>query len=274
MIATIQDIQYLANNYMLTKYKSEIIIIDDCNFNCSHCGMKPHSKKILNIEYFKHFLEQINQLDHNFLIILYGGEPSLKLDLCKEINNLAKFNGHITAMTTNGWWINDENITNEIKKLELDYLALSVDNNHLQTLTLEKINKIIKEFQNSNIKLLGIDVIERKEYEQIIPEIGSLIKTKKHQFLELNCIIQEMVPINEECQYKDKKEPCYKPCFGLKLYPDGNVGYSCSYFSRSCKLNNILKLEVKKDFLFMKKTSLLNENMKLKDLFKIFGDKI
>jgi tetratricopeptide (TPR) repeat protein len=102
-------------------------VVRRCNFACKMCHIWEHKDKYeLDAPQWKDFLIKFKKVaDDHCQINFAGGEPFLKTDLM-EINNFARKQGFITAICSNGYFIN-ENMAHKINDSGLNTIALSLD---------------------------------------------------------------------------------------------------------------------------------------------------
>jgi len=269
MIATKEEWYKIVKNCILSKFNAEIIIVDDCNFQCAECGSTPASKQPLDIKMFELFLKQTKQTNRQWEISLFGGEPTLRLDICEKVNYLSKKENYITNLITNGWWARDENIINQILKMNLDFMTLSVDERHLKFNTIENYQYIIDRFEKSNTKIWGVNCVSEEEFNNTKNSIpDSIFLFAKHPILSISCLVQKVIPLSDNCKHKGNKKD-YKICFGVKLFPDGKLKYCCAYYHRGCEIHHVTENKLIEDLNILIDTNLINENTTRGEMMKL-----
>jgi len=126
----ISKLEYLFfNGYSLYPDFITILITKRCNFNCSICASgnpqytKKHQGEELSTDELKGIIDQV--AGWKPAIYINGGEPFLRKDLF-ELIAYCKKKGLITAVTTNGSFLNLDNVSNIIDS-RLDFFSVSID---------------------------------------------------------------------------------------------------------------------------------------------------
>lgn len=82
----------------------QLILTQDCNSNCSYCMMSKQKLDLqVNIEYVKKIIKEYD-ID---TLLLFGGEPLIRRDLCIKLHNLCKIK---TILPTNGILLTENDI--------------------------------------------------------------------------------------------------------------------------------------------------------------------
>lgn len=102
----------------------QLYITRRCNLDCRYCCVKDNSKKELNTEEFKRIIDRLHYLGCRF-VSFFGGEPTLRKDLCELISYASKKN-MITMLSTNGTLI-DRKMMEDLGKSRIDMINISVD---------------------------------------------------------------------------------------------------------------------------------------------------
>lgn len=143
----------------------QVIIIPTnyCNFSCYFCGNKKYNKKkIIKLSTVKKFLKKASEKNYKSLTITGGGEPLLRKEMIIKIIGIAKGYGFKTIqMATNGSLLN-QRIIKKLRDAGLDRIYLSIDYDHLQSFSYEKIIYVVKLALKNNIKVT-IKTINRKD---------------------------------------------------------------------------------------------------------------
>ncbi len=97
-----------------------------CNLNCVQCSVKDTDDSFdeLDIQEIEKVLLSLNKLGCGFLV-LTGGEPLLRGDICQIVELTSKF-GYTTALATNGTILTKE-IAEKLKFAGLSLFHLSLD---------------------------------------------------------------------------------------------------------------------------------------------------
>lgn len=105
----------------------QLTVTNNCQCSCRHCGVDTIRKSIENkmdIDTIQNVFKQLKKVGCD-VIDIFGGEPTLRKDLCDIILLGKKFEYEI-ALETNGFLL-DEDYVIRLKKSGLDQLYLSLD---------------------------------------------------------------------------------------------------------------------------------------------------
>ncbi|MEZ0322845.1 MAG: radical SAM protein [Hydrogenothermaceae bacterium] len=119
--STLAGIDQKALNYSIAIWN----FTNRCNLSCKHCYSKASvdSRDALSTEDILKTIPSLYKAGIRF-IIFSGGEPLLRKDIF-EIAKICRKNGIITYLSTNGIYINDDNIDNIISTF--NYIGISID---------------------------------------------------------------------------------------------------------------------------------------------------
>jgi wyosine [tRNA(Phe)-imidazoG37] synthetase (radical SAM superfamily) len=195
-----------------------------CSYSCIYCQIGITKRQSIAREVFydpidlvgeieKH-LEKLNKEDTpDYLTFVANGEPTLDINLGKEIHLLKKFNIPV-AVITNSSLINDKQVQDDL--LEADWISLKVDtvsedvwrkiNCPLKSLNLEKILSGIIQFSSVYKGCLHTETMLLKGYndsyvqlEQTASFIASLNQTKAYLSIPIRPPAEKSVkPITKE----------------------------------------------------------------------------
>jgi len=120
-----------------TELKRKIVMLtltENCNLSCVYCFEKAKTKKVMNIQVAKDALthEFNNSTDFDEIEIdLFGGEPTLCMDLIKELVEWTYIQGftkpYIFFLETNGTLVHDESQKWLLKNREYVWAGISID---------------------------------------------------------------------------------------------------------------------------------------------------
>ncbi len=127
---------YGLKNYQLNTIASTVVITEECNFACPYCyQIEPITKGCIEPHVVKSYLAWVNEQAEKGLnrsmLTLYGGEPLLYPEVCREIahefRRIAEKHGnnYITSMVTNGYLL-DKNVA-WIKECNIDNIQITID---------------------------------------------------------------------------------------------------------------------------------------------------
>ncbi len=206
-------------------------ITENCNLRCEYCGYgemynsESHYKKnVLSLQKVKTFLNFLHKarlaknITKAIMIMFYGGEPLMKLNLIKKIvnfsNELFGEENIDFGLTTNGMLLNEGNI---------DYL---VKNNFRINLSLDGNAE-----ENSYRK----DVKGRNSYPVIISNFNNLRKKCTDKYLKKNVKIYSVMHDKNSRKYSNFifKEYNIMP----ELLPLSNCRVKSSYQEKFKKMN-------------------------------------
>lgn len=105
----------------------QLTLTSRCQCNCEHCGVSGLRDAIteeLSLQQIDAILQDL-RLAGCLVIDLFGGEPTLRPDLC-EIITLAKSYGFIVSLESNGYLL-DQGFMNRLEAAGLDQIYLSLD---------------------------------------------------------------------------------------------------------------------------------------------------
>lgn len=176
-----------------TLYLMRLILTHQCNLNCEYCYEKHKDCQSMEFEIAKQIIdnEYKKALDQNsslFVISLFGGEPNLKFELIKQIEEYLTsldYNiPYVLSITTNG-----VNFTEEQKHWYLEHkstveLSLSIDGDKL-TQNLHRGH-----FDDIDIKFFATNYPNQFFNMTIMPD------TLKYFMDNINFLSQFNVPIN------------------------------------------------------------------------------
>ncbi len=138
-INELEELQVLENTarYEDSTYKILIYATNACNFRCTYCEQK-HITKTLTDEVIEQILKTIKNVakkSKKVKIDWFGGEPVLEYKkmfyVLEKANQICASEGSsiYSTVTTNGYLLTDE-ILNNMKKLNIKSMQITVDGNH------------------------------------------------------------------------------------------------------------------------------------------------
>jgi MoaA/NifB/PqqE/SkfB family radical SAM enzyme len=95
-----------------------------CNLSCRYCYVKDNTKKELSTEEVNKAIDKLDELGIG-AIAFFGGEPTLRKDLC-DILTYANKRGFFTYFTTNGTLLKPDYVK-RIGDTGIDFIELSLD---------------------------------------------------------------------------------------------------------------------------------------------------
>jgi len=263
MIMTVNELINFCYIVFLKKNLAEIIVTPKCNFKCSHCVfVKKFAEMpdVIKFEYVESFFNQLGKREYT-IIALSGGEPTLYLDMCEQINNLAHNYGYKTALLTNGWWYNNNEIKNRIKKANYDFMWFSLDTYHKQFVNDKDLEKLILEFNETPIKMAAFNNRDENEKTYYHDEPLETI-IKKHQTLPINCMYYTVTSNDdfaEMCPFMSKDGSVtvdkikgnsywlFPQCMSYWLLPNGHTSFICEY-ENSCDFGHVFDKNVNESY--------------------------
>lgn len=119
----------------LEKYQGDGIIISllltkACTFSCGHCmyNCSPKVKSTYMDESVlckvKRQIDLLNDLDIRVTINLIGGEPTFNMDEFERVLNVVGRWAVDIEMTTNGWWLKNEEDTKRFMEIVQPYISM------------------------------------------------------------------------------------------------------------------------------------------------------
>ena len=227
MYCTGEIMNYLLKKYFNTNKQVVFKVSNKCNIECEHCreNSGPNRDDLISLEVIK---KVFDQLDNNWLITLQGGEPSLFLDICKEIVTIAKSKNIPSAFYSNGWWAENNEICKQIFELNTEIIVISIN---------EWTNKIIP-IKNANIiadkiKDLPQILIYSECYENF-PKFKNQLNNSAH-------IVEYEIDYCGRAKNFQKKylgSPLCKRS-GFSIEPNGEVFGNCCFSLNGCYFGNI-----------------------------------
>ena len=121
-----------------------------CNLNCPHCHV---SHRDIPVNYGK-FINELRAVDGYDYVVLFGGEPTLEWNKCKEI----LLTGKINSMSTNLTVFPSTFIKSEF----IDVLRAANVNNIATSWNLKRFTPALADIWYENLALLcklGVDVL-------------------------------------------------------------------------------------------------------------------
>lgn len=118
-------LQYLTFGIYSRPQKVDIHPTYRCNLRCKHCFLHRNLEDELSTEKWKEIITKLNKWLDNFFLIIAGGEPLMRSDLC-EIINFSHRLGNFNILSTNGTLI-DEQTADKLVASGLDTICVSLD---------------------------------------------------------------------------------------------------------------------------------------------------
>jgi len=225
-------IKDLYNKYFSTNKMVVFKVTNKCNIECEHCreNSGPDRNDLLSSDHIKKVFDQI---DDSWIITLQGGEPSLYLDKCKEIIDIAKSKNIQTVFYSNGWWANNEDMCNKIFNLDTDIIVISINKWTSKIIPIENANTIA-----DKIKDLKQTLIYSECYE---------FNPVSKQYLNNDSFV-----IEYEIDYSGRakmftgtrlvRSLCKRS--GFTLETDGEVYGNCCFSSNGCHFGHIDNINI------------------------------
>ena len=150
-----------------------IIITRKCTISCPMCffGCSPNREEVIPKELALKAIEEINQL-HVKTLGITGGEPFLEFDLMKDLVEKADSYGMTPIVVTNAHWATSEEVAlsklNDLRKLGLSWIQISLDEQHQRFIPLERVSNVIKAAKKlnfENIKVIGTSMRNSENFK-------------------------------------------------------------------------------------------------------------
>ena len=181
-----------------------------CNFDCIYCELEKAKKvnKIQNPANVETILNDvkigINKFEFDVLTITANGEPTLYPYLDELVDELKQFDKKLLILS-NSSTIDDKNIQNILKKLDIVKLSLDTANQK----TFKKIDRPLEGIKIENI-INGIKEFSKIYNRELIIEILVVkgINDKVEEFQKLNEVLAEINPTRVDISTIDRP-PAY-----------------------------------------------------------------
>lgn len=194
------------------QYKVNLHILENCNFNCKYCFSQFYSKKILKLEDWIQVIDNCTKDNLVSEFNIAGGEPLLHKDLHEIIKYIKVNKGLKVSIITNGFYIDEDWIKNNIQYIETIGFSLdSLDNETLHKIgrhnkNNELFNKdrflevyhLIKKY-NENCKIKLNTVINKYNYQEEMYKELSLLKIDRWKILKIKKLNTEKFNNLELC---------------------------------------------------------------------------
>jgi len=152
-----------------------------CRMCCFECNM--NREETLQEQEVFNIIDQAKEIDGISRIGFSGGEVMLYPEVLLSCLDKAKKSGMETSITSNGFWgkdsVNCLRVLNSFKNVDLNSLTISIDQYHLEFVSIECITNIIRENRKVGIPLLLAigNSLEGKSAVDIIKELSEDIYT-------------------------------------------------------------------------------------------------
>lgn len=229
MLITENIIKYYFIKYDNVRREVHIVITDKCNIMCEHCNMGsgPDKDTLISDEYIDKVFETI---DENWAVSIFGGEPMLYPEKALRIADNCRKKNIIFQMFTNGFWGNDEKLTDFVKnKIRPNILTMSISEFH--KIDVSNYEKIFENFKDVEDIYLMYNTINNRE--------GNFLESLYNKGL------RGMHDLLTETGRSKEEEPDFnfvKICCarGLDVRPNGEIHALCENHS-GCILGHIEK---------------------------------
>lgn len=215
-----------------------IVVSRRCNLNCDHCFMRGNQdSEVISDEIIKLTIDKAAELNgfdpstkHNLgtnIVEIFGGEPMLFPEKVKTIVDYAKQKNIRVQLDTNGFWAENDELLDFVYNLNLEWIALSVDNYH-------KIDKY------TIIKLL--EKFKKHPYTRVtITSIANHFDDAKFwkATYNVNIIFNKLHEVGNSKEHDDYKDRDYCRFEGFMVFPDGIVRGACELCEKACNFGHI-----------------------------------
>jgi MoaA/NifB/PqqE/SkfB family radical SAM enzyme len=226
-----------------------IVLTNQCNAQCSMCCFEcgPDKDFVLDEKLVFDIIEQASHITGIKRIGFTGGEAMLFPDLLMKAMEFAKRHSLDVTLTSNGFWAKDYNTAlqklEQLRKLGMVSLSISVDEYHLRYVGLECLTNLIRANRHIGIdfRIAVGDAYEGRSALDIIKKLDKDIYGQ-------NLTIYPFMPVGKAAELAADKiflrdyEASWRCCYNKNcavLY-DGSVYPCCSqaiYRNRICKGN-------------------------------------
>ncbi len=145
-----------------------------CNENCLFCTVADDHEAEMTTEQIKNVINSLSKGGVTILIIT-GGEPTLRKDLPELINHARKSNIKTVDLQTNAVMLSDESCLLKLKRAGLNYVTVGFPSHKKEVYNyltqsnfyekaIEGINNCIK----NNIQMAVYHVINKKNYKDVV----------------------------------------------------------------------------------------------------------
>jgi len=235
------------STFAKTLYYNKNIIIamtDECNFACKHCQQGQGydcviSKGIMSYEMIDLILDNI--YDKDFFICICGGEALLYPEIVEYIITRSHQIGTPIILGTNGFWYNNKEIIDMIKRVKPTFIRLSVDKYHQDYVSLDNLQELIDNLEDSEVKIFGGSIYNHECHPGDEEKFDSLK------------LLQEVTPCvykgnGEDFLYENReilKSNQYVFCraSGIVIIPNGDIYMECEMETHGCYLGNIREVK-------------------------------
>jgi len=237
MFVTLKDMEDIYRKYTGNRNCVMVEITQECNFNCHFCNYNHEGKgKILDLKLFEDFMRPLEGQD--IAIVLFGGEPTLEMEMCKQTIEMCKKYGFLTSMFSNGWWGKNEKVLKEIEEINFDYIYISTDRLHAEFVSADIIENIFRYFEhNQNTRILTISVFDTQEGEAQNKDLDFLRNLNfdgaKMALALNNYLFEEDIP-HEYCMTD-----------GILFEYNGILKHSCPLGAHACTIGHARDLDGK-----------------------------
>lgn len=170
-------------------------VTKDCNQDCFYCtrdrSIKEEGISIIN--------EKIDSLDDNITqVIITGGEPTLRSDLC-QIIKLAKGKSQKVHLQSNGINLSNFDLCNRLVESGVNSILIalpSIDNKVCEAITHTKgvLKKKIKALHNlskfKDIELGVVFVVNRKNYKELPKYVKFISSISRDIYIQITYMIR------------------------------------------------------------------------------------
>lgn len=148
------------NEYLRNLNRIEFVVTNSCTGRCKHCSEGSHEacKDHLNGETAGRAILQICEVQKIDSLMVFGGEPLLyPEDVCRIFEAGLKSGIPQREMITNGFFSKDrkriEEVTAMLAGSGVNYIMLSVDAFHQETIPIEPVYHFAKCIQEKGVKI-------------------------------------------------------------------------------------------------------------------------
>lgn len=168
------------------------------------------------------------------IVELFGGEPMLFPEKVKIATEYAKTKSIRVQLDTNGFWGDDDRLLDFVYDLNIEWIALSIDDFH----KIEKrpLERILKKFEDHPITKVTITSIEDHfaEYHYWKRKYG------------INVLYNPLHEVGNSSDHSTKYDRDYCRFEGFMVFPDGHVRGACELCEQACDFGNVKDFEVEK----------------------------
>lgn len=230
IVKTVEECKDICYFYIIRR-NVHISLTEACNINCPGCYLHRDglSSQVISKENIIYALDLAAALvrpeDGKNQITIFGGEPTLEMELLEFTVEEAKKRGLLILLITNGWWGKDPQVMQKLYDLDIDAMAISCDDIHNNV---DCVNLALKKFEDHKITRTLIAALHTKE------NILSRLENK-----EVYILPQEFIDNRGYNSYRRTGNTGYCTFDGLNVFPDGEIRCECALGRKGCYIGKV-----------------------------------